>query len=231
VGCLLARREALARLRRPWFSGGTVVGASVQGDWHQLAGGEAGFEDGTVNFLSIPDVTVGLDWISGIGVDLVHQRVSMLTGWLLESLGRMRHAAGAPMIRLYGPASTARRGGTVALNFLDPAGRVVDERAVARDASAAGISLRTGCFCNPGAGERAFGLTRQILRSRRIQASRPGTVDDYLNLIGLPTGGAIRVSLGVASNLADVEAFLDFAERTYRDRWPGLADLAPRHTC
>ena len=231
VGCLLARREALARLRRPWFSGGTVVGASVQGDWHQLAGGEAGFEDGTVNFLSIPDVTVGLDWISGIGVDLVHQRVSMLTGWLLESLGRMRHAAGAPMIRLYGPASTARRGGTVALNFLDPAGRVVDERAVARDASVAGISLRTGCFCNPGAGERAFGLTRQILRSRRIQASRPGTVDDYLNLIGLPTGGAIRVSLGVASNLADVEAFLDFAERTYRDRWPGLADLAPRHTC
>src|SRR5204863_2143767 len=24
VGCLLARRDALARLRRPWFSGGTI---------------------------------------------------------------------------------------------------------------------------------------------------------------------------------------------------------------
>jgi hypothetical protein len=35
----------------------------------------------------------------------------------------------------------------VALNFLDPDGRVIDERAVARDSGAAGISLRTGCFC------------------------------------------------------------------------------------
>ena len=53
---------------------------------------------------------------------------------------------------------------------------------------------------------------------RRFLRRRITTVDDYLTLIGLPTGGAVRVSLGVASNLADVEAFLDFAERTYRDR-------------
>ena len=46
------------------------------------------------------------------------------------------------------------------------------------------------------------------------------TVGDYLELIGLPTGGAVRVSLGVASKLGDVESFLDFAERTYRDRRP-----------
>jgi hypothetical protein len=28
-----------------------------------------------------------------------------------------------------------------------------------------------------------------------------------------------------------VEAFLDFAERTYRDRYPDLAGLAARHGC
>ena len=32
VGCLLARRAALAKLRRPWFAGGTITVASVQGD-------------------------------------------------------------------------------------------------------------------------------------------------------------------------------------------------------
>jgi selenocysteine lyase/cysteine desulfurase len=32
VGCLLARRDALARLRRPWFSGGTILAASAQAD-------------------------------------------------------------------------------------------------------------------------------------------------------------------------------------------------------
>ena len=234
VGCLLARRDALARLRRPWFAGGTIMGVSVDGGWHQMLSGEAGFEDGTVNFLSIPDVTVGLDWISGVGIDLVHQRVGMLTAWLLDCLGRMRHSSGAPMVRLYGPQNDSARGGTVALNFLDPDGQLVDERAVSRDSSAAGISLRTGCFCNPGAGEAAFGLTRRELRAAGRAVSRDRGIpamDHYLSLVGLPTGGAVRVSLGVASTLDDVERFLDFAERTYRDRRPDLAGLSPRHSC
>ncbi len=57
------------------------------------------------------------------------------------------------------------------------------------------------------------------------------TVDDYLEIIGLPSGGAVRVSLGLASNLADVERLLDFAERTYRDSEPDCAGLAPRLRC
>jgi selenocysteine lyase/cysteine desulfurase len=247
IGCLLAGRDALARLRRPWFSGGTILGASAQGGWHQLLDGAGAFEDGTLNFLAIPDVEVGLDWITGVGIDMIHRRVSMLTSWLLRCLGTLRHSSGAPMIRLYGPGagSGVARGGTVAFNFLDPDGHLVDERAVARDASAAGISLRTGCFCNPGAGERAFGLTSADLRGpwwarglsgqrfarQRFSLGGLSTVDDYLTLIGLPTGGAIRVSFGIASTLADVDSFLDFAERTYRDRPPDLAGLAPRLNC
>jgi selenocysteine lyase/cysteine desulfurase len=209
------------------------MGVSVAGAWHQMLTGEGGFEDGTVNFLSIPDVTVGLDWISSIGIDLIHQRVGLLTAWLLECLGRLRHSSGAPLVRVYGPVSGVSRGGTVALNFLDPDGRLIDERAVARDSAAAGVSLRTGCFCNPGAGEAAFGLGRRELRAARRTLELGGTpaVDDYLSLIGLPTGGAVRVSFGIASTLDDVEAFLDFAERTYRDRRPDLNGLAPRGSC
>ncbi len=240
VGCLLARRDALARLRRPWFSGGTIQGASALGGWHRLLKGEGAFEDGTVNFLSIPDIAAGLRWISDIGVDVIHRRVSCLTGWLLDSLAKLKHSNGAPLVRLYGPPTTAARGGTVTFNFLDPRGRLVDERAVGRDASAAGISLRTGCFCNPGAAEYAFGLTKRDLRGPWWGSLLPGqgfprdgmsTVDDYLAAIGLPTGGAVRVSLGVATTLADVESFLDFAERTYSDRRPDLAGLAPRLNC
>jgi selenocysteine lyase/cysteine desulfurase len=127
------------------------------------------------------------------------------------------------------------RGGTVALNFLDPDGRIIDERAVSRDASAAGISLRTGCFCNPGAGEAAFGLRRRDLaRARRLllrSAAGEAPIEDYLILVGMASGGAVRVSLGLVSSVEDVEAFLDFAERTYRDRYPDLAGLAARHGC
>jgi selenocysteine lyase/cysteine desulfurase len=245
VGCLVARRDALARLRRPWFSGGTILGVSVQGGWHRLLGNESAFEDGTLNFLSIPDVTVGIDWITGIGIDLIGQRVSILTSWLLQNLAGLKHSNGSPVTLLYGPAGShdptaGIRGGTIACNFLDPEGNLMDERVVSRDAAAAGISLRTGCFCNPGAGEWAFGLSkkaaggpfaRRASMRRRFPRADMTTVDDYLTAIGLPTGGAVRLSLGLASTIADVESFLDFAERTYRDRKPDRSGLAPRQNC
>jgi selenocysteine lyase/cysteine desulfurase len=231
IGCLLARRDALARLRRPWFSGGTVISASAQGGWHRLTEDESAFEDGTLNFLAIPDLTTGLAWIGDIGIDLIHRRVSYLTGWLLSRLAGLKHGDGAPMVRLYGPPNGAARGGTVAFNFLDARGAVVDERVVARDASAAGISVRTGCFCNPGAGEWAFGLTQRRLREIGPDRSGGRTMDDFLALAGMPSGGAIRASLGLVSTIGDVERFLDFAEQTYRDREPGRDGLAPRLGC
>ena len=54
------------------------------------------------------------------------------------------------------------------------------------------------------------------------------TIDDYLERAGLPSGGAVRVSLGLVSNLGDVERFLDFAEQTYRDTEPVRVGLPPR---
>jgi len=229
VGCLIARREALGRLWRPWFAGGSVYLASVQADWHSLAPGEARFEDGTVSFLQIPDVESGLSWVNGIGMDVIHQRVMCLTGWLIGRLAALRHSNGEPMARIYGPANTRDRGGTVAFNLLDPGGRVIDERAVTRDTAAAGISIRTGCFCNPGAGEGAMQLTKQAWRS--VTRARPQTMDQYVGLLGLPSGGALRASLGLASNVDDVERFLAFVEMTYRDREAGTDGLPSRRGC
>ena len=229
VGCLIARREALGRLWRPWFAGGSVHVASMQADWHTPAAGEARFEDGTVSFLQIPDLESGLSWVNGIGIDLIHQRVMCLTGWLLDRLAGLRHGNGEPMARIYGPAGTRDRGGTVAFNLLDPGGRVVDERAVARDTAAAGISIRTGCFCNPGASEGAFQLTKAHWRT--ALRGRARTLDHYIDLLGLPSGGALRASVGLASNLGDVERFLAFVEMTYRDRAADSDGLAPRRGC
>ena len=229
VGCLIARREALGRLRRPWFAGGSIYVASVLGDVHTPAADEAGFEDGTLAFQQIPDLQAGLSWVEGIGIDLIHQRVTCLTGWLIDRLAALRHGNGEPMARIYGPADTRDRGGTVAFNLLDPRGYVVDERAVARATAAAGISIRTGCFCNPGAGEGAFQLTKADWR--RAQRGRARTLDQYIGLLGLPSGGALRASVGLASNLDDVERFLAFVEMTYRDRVVGTSGLAPRRGC
>ncbi|WP_283133217.1 aminotransferase class V-fold PLP-dependent enzyme [Rhizohabitans arisaemae] len=229
TGCLIARWDALRKLRRPWFSGGTVWGVSVAGGWHRLTSDETAFEDGTIDFLSIPAIGRGLDWIQGIGMREINLRVTRLTGYLLTRLKELRHGDGSPMVRFYGPAHADRRGGTVTVNFLDRRGGIVDERAVARDAAAQGISLRTGCFCNPGASEAAFGLTRGALRAAMRQDVHD--VETYLDRIRMPSGGAVRVSLGVASNVSDVEEFIRFAEETYRDTVPATDGLARRLRC
>ncbi|MFI6762789.1 aminotransferase class V-fold PLP-dependent enzyme [Micromonospora sp. NPDC050417] len=230
IGALIARRDALARLRRPWFAGGTIRAVSVQGDWYEPMDDESAFEDGTLNFLSIPDVEFGLRWVDSIGVDLIHSRVDALTGWLLQRLTALRHHTGEPLVRVYGPATNDRRGGTISFNFLHPDGTVVDERLVAAESTAAGLSLRTGCFCNPGAGEGAFGITKWRLARTLMRNIR--TVDEYLDVMRVPTGGAIRVSFGLASNATDAERFLSFAEATYLDRdRPEELALPPRLRC
>lgn len=213
VGCLLARREALKKLRRPWFAGGTITMASVQGCAHYLADSEAAFEDGTVDYLNLPAIQIGLEYIDSIGIDLIHDRVAALTGWLLDALNGLRHSNGAPLVRIYGPTDLSERGGTVALNFYDPAERLIGFHQVEQLANRQNISLRTGCFCNPGAGEAAHGLTAEEMR----EAFAPGermTLEQFQTIVLDRRGknaGAVRVSLGIASNFADVYRFLAFA--------------------
>jgi molybdenum cofactor sulfurtransferase len=228
VGCLLARREALAKLERPWFSGGTIVAAFVQRQYFQSLPGAAHFEDGTVNYLCLPAVEIGLRFLARIGLDTIHSRVHALADWLLDVLGALRHSGGSPAATVYGPRSCEERGATVAFNFLHPDGRVVDERFVDRIAARHGISLRTGCFCNPGAGEIAFTISERTLVGGEFGEGM--TLEDYIRQIGLPSGGAIRASLGIASNFADLYRFSRFTNE-FIDLADTPGDLPPRTAC
>jgi len=214
VGALLARRQALAKLERPWFSGGTISLASVQGEgWHRLAPAPAGFEDGTVNYLSLPAVTMGLEYLGSISVETVHLRVTILTQWLLEEMLALEHSNGAPMVRLFGPRDTDRRGATLAFYLLDPDGRVYDVYQIEALAGAQRISLRTGCFCNPGDGEIAHEIEREEMAACFEESRALVTFEQCYRIIQDATGkvpNTVRVSLGLASNFADVLQLVGF---------------------
>lgn len=219
IGILLVHRRVYHKLHRPWFAGGTVNFASVQGEGHYLAPNEAAFEDGTVDYLNIPAVKIGLQHLEKIGMDVIGERVRCLTGWLLARLYELCHSNGRPMVRIYGPVNTHMRGGTITLNFYDPNETFLDYRRIEELANQEGISLRTGCFCNPGAGELAEGLTAEDMRAGLAEAADM-TLPRFVQLIqhqGNKSAGAIRISVGIATNFADVEKFLAFA-RSLRDK-------------
>src|SRR5512140_1219501 len=206
IGALIARREALGKLHRPWFAGGTITVASVQGDKSYLADGHTAFEDGTLDYLNIPAIEIGLKHIESIGYEAIHERVRCLTGWLLDKLKMMRHSTEEPLVRIYGPTSTERRGGAVTVNFFNRDGMPIDHRSIEAAANEHNISLRTGCFCNPGAGEIALGLSRPELAACFTQPGHTQrlSLDDFRLCIDGKSSGAVRVSLGLVSNYEDV---------------------------
>ena len=108
--------------------------------------------------------------------------MSTLIGWLLEKLQALRHSNGAPMVRLYGPGDRLSRGSNIAFNFFDPDGVPVDYRHTESLAYKSNISLRTGCFCNPGAGELAHNVT-QAEMAQCFTGSEPVTFLQFFKLI------------------------------------------------
>jgi molybdenum cofactor sulfurtransferase len=221
LGALIARREALERLERPWFAGGTVDFVSTHAPLHALKRGAEAFEDGTPSFLAVSAVPAGLALLEEVGMARLGYHVAALTGVLLGELAALRHANGRPLVRIHGPADLRDRGGTVALNLLDPSGAVIDYRHVEAAAAEAGISLRGGCFCNPGAAEHAFGFTREMSARCFGAMARDGFDLDRLRacLGGAPVG-AIRISLGMASVADDVARVVEM-----------LNEIADRAAC
>lgn len=217
VGALVARKTALRKLHRPWFAGGTITVASVQGDRFYMQEGAAAFEDGTLDYLSLPAIEIGLRHIDQAGLDLIHTRVHCLTDWLLEALASLRHGNGKPIVHIYGPVDATDRGGTVALNLYDTNGHFVDHRAVEELANGASISLRTGCFCNPGGGELALGISAEELSACFVRSPDRLALEEFRRCIDDKSTGAVRVSLGLVSTFVDVYRFVDFV-RGFADR-------------
>ena len=96
----------------------------------------------------------------------------------------------------------------------DPGGRAIDDRRIEELANHVGISLRTGCFCNPGAGEIAHHLGEREMRTffeREEPTSFLELRDQLLEELDLLVG-AIRVSVGLATNFRDVHQLMCFMQ-------------------
>ena len=105
------------------------------------------------------------------------------------------------------------RGGIIAFNVLESNGRVVPYIDVERRARDAGVAIRSGCFCNPGAAERAFGFEPQRSGACLTAVADRFTLERFAACMeGDVPVGAVRVSLGVANNTEDIDRGLALIE-------------------
>jgi len=215
LGCLLLRKTKFDKLVKPWYAGGTISMASATYDSYFLMPNHERFEDGTLNYLDIPAIKIGLEYIEGVGMDIINKRVQSLAGWLLKKLSDLRHHNGKPLIKIFGPDNMNARGGTLVMNFYNQEGVQYPYTHIESEANKKNISIRTGCFCNPGVDETTNCILPESLEEF-FGAHSDGNFRHMMEVTGY-LRGSVRISLGLASNFNDVLAFYHFA-RTFLNR-------------
>jgi len=222
VGALIGKKSELCKLKVRYFGGGTISAVSLFPEDVFMKGSDLdiheSFEYGTINYLSIPAVEIGLRYMESIGMDLVHERVLYLTSFLLNSLSEIQHSNGMPLVKVHGPKIPEMRGGTIAMTMYDPEGNNIPYDIVERLATACNISIRTGCFCNPGALSTALGLNindfSDALHKFANEKHYPDPFETKNMLdITLPNPrGAVRASIGFITNIRDIHCLLLFLQ-------------------
>ena len=206
VGALIAKKSVLASLRRPWFSGGTVEFVSVAHGRHALRTGHEGFEDGTPNFLDLAAVESGFAFLARIPRPALRAHIQALTQHFLTLAATLRHRNGAPLLRLYGPRDMEQRGGVVAFNVLQNDGCVLPYERVESLAREHGVAIRGGCFCNPGAAEKAFGFDTLGVERCFDKLEGSFSIEAFRSCAGrAATVGALRLSVGAPTTHTDIE--------------------------
>ncbi|KAG2043958.1 PLP-dependent transferase [Suillus americanus] len=214
VGALIVKESFLEILERPWFAGGTVGVVQVPGSiFTRTSVLHEQFEDGTINFMTLPAVTDGLRFLSAY-LPFLPLRLSCLTHYLVASLSRLRHdSTGTPVVRILSKLPSRRlksvgeqcdSGSTISLIFLS-AREMIPNSFIEHVAVSRNISLRTGCMCNPGGAASLLGIQNQMERLY------PGvTLKDFERVVGRELG-VVRISLGLASNFQDAWKIVMFA--------------------
>jgi selenocysteine lyase/cysteine desulfurase len=218
AGCLLVKKLKFNKLKKPWYAGGTITVSSVRYNDYFLKTDHEKFEDGTVNYLNIPAVTNGLNFISAIGMQNISAHVQQLCKLFLQQLQTLKHYNGKPLIKLYGSKNTENRGATFLINFFDIKGQLYPFHFIEEKANANMISLRTGCFCNPGIDETNHCINRDQLKDY-FTGRQHG---DYFDMIQYlrKLRGAVRVSFGFPTSSEDILKFIHFAKTFLNKKVP-----------
>ena len=208
IGCLLVKKAVFNKLKKPWFAGGTVTLSAIQHSAHFLKNDHEKFENGTVNYLDIPAIVNGLNFIERLSMENINARIKDLCSSILSVVSKLTHNNGNPLIKLYGPTNVENRGGTFLINFLDQQGQQYPVELIEQMANVNKISIRTGCFCNPGIDELNHSISGDLLKEY-FTCRNNGDYEDMTKFL-VKRRGAVRISIGIATTSLDIKKFMLF---------------------
>ncbi|GAB4820182.1 hypothetical protein N2152v2_007228 [Parachlorella kessleri] len=227
IGALIMRKENTGLLRKGYWGGGGVFLATSKLDWRYYQKPPHAFEHGTVAFTDIIALRHGLEVHGRLGgVEAVQRHVSAVGEYLYEQLAALKHSNGRPVVQVFGkhhmPSRREVQGGTVNFELLGPEGQVLSYKQAAQLMAEAGLHVRTGCCCNPGACYNATGVTEEEVQQLALR--KGGDFSEW-EWIDVERGGrterrplgSIRASLGMMTRFEDAHALVDFIGRTYVD--------------
>ena len=179
----------------------------------------ASLANGSIHFRGILSLKHGFDELDRLGgMPRIQQHATSLARELNRRLQGLRHGNGRSAVVIYGGWKHPKAsyvGPTIAFNVKRHDGSFVGYNEVSKLAGLVRppIQFRTGCFCNPGACQKALDLTDEQAIENFEEAGH--VCGDHIDLVqGKPTG-AIRVSFGKDSLWEDLDAFVMFVEETF----------------
>ena len=215
LGCLLVKKSSFHKLKKRWFAGGTVSLASATAPFHFLIDNHERFENGTINYLDIPALKIGLDYIEFIGMSRLNERVNSLMNYLHANLKQLKHSNGKGQLDIFGHPDRENTGGTMILCFKNPDGSKIGFEKVETLANQKRISILSGCFCNPGLDETNNCITTDEI-AKYFTTRTSGNYWDMISFLQ-KMRGATRVSVGIATNQKDLDTFISFV-KDFKDK-------------
>ncbi|CAB4732464.1 csdA Selenocysteine lyase/Cysteine desulfurase [Candidatus Nanopelagicaceae bacterium] len=165
VGIFWGRAELLADLP-PFLTGGSMI-ENVTMESATWAPAPKKFEAGVPNMAQAVGLGAALTYLTGIGMEKIHQHEIALTKYLLEGLSAISD------LRIIGPKTTELRGGVVSFTLGD-----IHPHDLGQYLDSQGIAVRTGHHC-------AWPLTRKlgVPATTRASVYLYNTTDDLDALI------------------------------------------------
>jgi molybdenum cofactor sulfurtransferase len=215
IGCLLIKKSSFELLQKPWFAGGTVTMVSVAHQNKFLAHGHERFEDGTLNYNNIPAIKIGLEFVESIGMKRINTRVRSLIEYITAELRLIKHDNGNEVVKIFGPRNFDHRGGNIIVNFFNAQGEMIPYAVIEGQTNEQMISIRSGCFCNPGIDEINYCISTEDMASYFMSRDHGGH-EDIKQFLG-KMRGAIRISVGMATVRRDIDKLIGFV-KTLRNK-------------